>query len=121
MQIQDFLSQNETERSKHVTNEDFNLGGIGRDQLTSCHGDVNSCELLLNTMYSFSISELVKETTLMQVSADSVRLAFVSLELTPDVSVEDGIFINKCFSLHLLSAIRMPVATIIFKGSSHVV
>lgn len=92
MQIQDFFHQNINDPPKIVMLGDFSMGGIDWDQLTTGSHELSSCEWLLNIMYSFSLSQVVKEPTGIQESVHSVLdLAFVSHHLTPELSVEDGI------------------------------
>lgn len=91
-QLYDFLHAKVNQRTKIIPTGDFNLPDIDWSTLKTGSRENSSCELLLNIMLAFSLSQLEKEPTRVQDhSRSTLDLVFVSHNLEPELSIEDGI------------------------------
>lgn len=104
--LYDYLLQNTNSRSNILVTGDFNLPGINWCNLSHDGKDVKSAESLLQTAFTFSLTQLVSDATRIS-SSSLLDLVFASGSL-PDcsVSVRDGI------SDHQLIVLECPITSL---------
>lgn len=91
-QLHEFLNTIITDRTKLLLTGDFNLPGINWANFSTSSKEAASCQLLLNTVFSFSLSQLIQQPTRIQGSSSSVLdLALVSQSVNSEISLEEGI------------------------------